>query len=200
MQNRDRLGELCPARDRNCAPGRAQRLIERRQGIVDRIGGDPPLRNGNTGRKGIRKLGDKASAEQDNLRPRRETLTPGEPAARGFDVGARRRRQDRRRIGHRGAQIGVVPSLDPPGRQSDRGEPRESRGASRRRLVPLLLRKLPGERLFGSRPIDDMRGHRRITQPPPRNRDSHCARVRARAPGRRWRQSGPWPSHARHPA
>ena len=200
MEDRDRLGELYPARDCNCWPGRAQSLIERRQGIVDRIGGDPPLRNGNTARKAIRKLRNKASAEQDNLRSCRETLTPGEPATRGFDVGARRRRQDRPSVGQRGAQIGIVPSLNPPRRQSGRGESREGGGAGGRRLAPFLLSELPRECSFGSRSIENMRGHRRITQPPPRTHDNHCARARAQAPARRSQQPGPWPSHARHPA
>ena len=79
----------------------------------------------------IRKLRDKASAKQDKLRPCRETLLPGEPTARRFDVGCVGRGQDRRGIGHRGAQVGVVPSLDAPGRQSGRGEPRERGSASR---------------------------------------------------------------------
>ena len=81
--------------------------------------------------------------------PGREALAPGEPlraASMSARVGAGK---DRRRIGHRGAQIGIVPSLDPPGRQSDRGEPRKSGGASRRRLTPFLLRELPGKSPFG---------------------------------------------------
>ena len=159
------------------------------------------LSDGDSGREGIRKLRDKVARQarqfaalQRSAHARRARLRAASMSAR---VG---RGQDRRRIGHRGAQIGIVPSLDPPGRQSGRGEPRKGGGASRRRLASFLLRELPGERPFGGRSIDDMRGHRRITQPPPRNRDNHCARAQAQVQGRRSRQSGPWPSRARHPA
>ena len=130
MQDRDRLGELRLARDRDCKTGRAQRLVECSQWIVDRLGGDRPLRDGDSVRERIGKLRDEASAEQDDSRPCHKPLMAGEASARRFDVGPGGRGQDRRRIGHRGAQVGVVPSLDAARRQSGRGEPGEGGGAS----------------------------------------------------------------------
>ena len=201
MHERDRLGELYLARDRNCTSGRAQRLVESRQGIVDRIRRDrrPSAMETPAGRRSessaINRPPSKTICVPAAKRSR--PASPRRAASMSARVGGG---QDRRRIGHRGAQIGIVPSLDAPGRQSGRGEPREGGGASGRRLTPFLLGELPGKRPFGGRSTDDMRGHRRITQPPPRNRDNHCARAQARVQGRRWRQSGPWPSRARHPA
>ena len=91
MQERDRLGELCLARDGNCAPRGAHRFVESRQGIVDRSSGDRALRDGDPGREAIRKFGDEASAQEDKLRPGREALASGDPAPRRIDVGARGR-------------------------------------------------------------------------------------------------------------
>ena len=144
MQERDRLGDLCPARDRNCAPGGAQRLVERRQGIVDRFGGDRPLSDRDPGREAIRKLRDKASAQQDDLRPCRETLTPGEPAARRFDVGPRR------------ARAGSAPHR--PSRRANRcsAKPRRAgsairlrRTARKRRREQATARVFPAPRIAG---------------------------------------------------
>ena len=152
MHERDRLGDFCVARDRDCASGRAQRRVEIRQGIVDR-GGDRPLRNGDPGRETVRKLRDKASAKQDESRPRHEALTPGKPAPRGFDVGAAlapagsaRRRPSRRasRCSARPRRAGWA--IRPP------------RIAQKRRRAPARARVFPVPRIAGRasfrRPMD----------------------------------------------
>ena len=56
-------------------------------------------------------------------------------------VGSRRQR---RRIGHRGAQVGVVPRLDAPRRQTAFGKARESGGPARRRRQGLPARRTAG--------------------------------------------------------
>ncbi len=199
MHDRDRRCYFRLARNIDNAAARAQRLVERNHRVIgaERIG--LALGKRDAGGKRIRKLGDVMTPKQHDMR-RCETLSAGEPALRGVDIGAVRRRQNRRRIGHRRAQVRIVPGLDPPRRQPAFGETRERRFADRRGDPPFLLGELLREGRFRRRVRTHMDGHRRLRRPRRRNRDIRCARVRAPVPDRRSRRSAPSTSHARRPA
>ena len=204
------------ARERGAA-GDADHRAVAHEGGVDGIGGVVAggLDRADLGNE--RMSGGERLGERDDLEPRRQLMVggarsemavdEGEAADVGVGEGARGRERhgdglgrrllgERRRLAHQGAQVGVLPLLDPPVRQAAPGEEVEGGVAQAHHLPAPGQRCLHGrealdQRLLGGGADDLELGVHRLTRPPAGcTRHSRSPRARARARARRSARCG----------
>ncbi len=199
MKDLDRPPQFGSGRDLEPQHVRRHGLDQRRHRVLGVRRRLETPRDGDAVRRRVAQLGREGAVQCDEPRDP-DYPTSGESGSRRLDRRAIRRRRERGGVGHRRTKVGVVPRLDPPGRQPAGFESLERCDAPRRSFPRLQRVELRGQCRFGLRSRRSVSSHRALRPPRRHNRDTRSFRVPARVPDRRSQRCGLWPSHEPRPA